>query len=131
MWRGKGDTQGPPPATLVEKGEAGLSSLSPPLPPDGSHFSLPSPPLPHLPFFPFFWLSTTQCPPHVSMVIKGEVGWVVPCIFSRSIIGLFSGDTGGACGTNLRLFLCSQRARGAPPSAQAALSDPSPFPRVL
>lgn len=103
-----GEIWGPPPATLVE------SSASPPflllplarISPSNlllcfTCLSFPS-------FGPFHPVPT----PHLHG--KREVGWVVPCVFSRSIIALFSGDTGAACGTHLRLFLRLTKGQGSP-----------------
>ena len=80
--------------------------------------STPTPLQPLSPFPPALASPSLLCSPNplpsstaslISMAIKGEVWWAVPCILSCSIIAPFSGDTGAACGTNLSLPISSQR----------------------
>ena len=80
--------------------------------------STPTPLQPLSPFPPALASPSLLCSPNplpsstaslISMAIKGEVWWAVPCILSRSIIAPFSGDTGAACGTNLSLPISLQR----------------------
>ena len=94
--------------------------------------STPTPLLPSSPFPPALASPSLFCSPNplpssttslISMAIKGEVWWAVPCILSRSIIAPFSGDTGAACGTNLPLPISSQRP-GKPLPQLSRPSDP-------
>lgn len=116
-----------PPVTLVEKG----SELSLPARSPLTGFHSYSPPA-MSPFPPALASPSLFCSPNplpsstaslISMAIKGEVWWAVPCILSRSIIAPFSGDTGAACGTNLPLPISSQRP-GKPLPQPSRPSDP-------